>query len=101
MAAVKQGREKSCTRYVLASREKTEAGTKLDSLMLASSYVPARGEGYRTYQTSEQHTTKQLSAGMETYLERGYRLLGKRRPMAKHCNHCTGSSKVDKEESCV
>jgi hypothetical protein len=61
------------------------------------SYVPAREEGYRTYQMTEQHTLKQLSAGMETYLERRYRLLGNRRPMAKHCDHCTGSSEVDKE----
>jgi hypothetical protein len=69
--------------------------------MLASFYVPARDEGYRTYHMTEQHTLQDPSAGMETYLERGYRLPGKRRPMTKHRAQHTGSSKVDKEGSYI
>jgi hypothetical protein len=63
--------------------------------------VPARNEGHRTYQMSEQHTLNKFPPGIETCSASGYRLPGRRRPMTQYRAQRTGSSKVDKEGSCV
>jgi hypothetical protein len=69
--------------------------------MLLTTCVPARDEGYRTYQIPEQYTLKKVSSGIETYLERGCRLPGKRRPMTQCRTQPSGSSKVDEEGSYI